>query len=331
MGDIAPADRLVTLPPGIPDLTLGWHANWWATVYLRHPNGPRAGLNWEYTESQLRFVLWWYSIRHDGRFGYQHGVRRLSKGTGKSPGASALSLTELLGPVRFAGIADTDVPLLEGNGDNGLPAGWVQIGRVIGKPVAMPLVQIAGVSESATANTMRHVRAMTGKNSRVVRDYHLDPGKTVIYTPGGGQLEVITSSAASAEGAEVTAAFLDEPEHWTPASGGVELAATIDRNLAKSRLKGDRDGERVGTRLRVGGGGHVRRLGRAGRRAHQVRREDPLRRPGSAPGHRPDRRGDRSARGSSSLTATRTGWTRRSSGTGSCRCGPARMRPAGST
>ena len=98
----------------------------------------------------------------------------------------------------------------------------------------MPLVQIAGVSESATANTMRHVRAMTAKNSRVVNEYNLDPGKTVIYTPAGGQLEVITSSAASAEGAEVTAAPSDEPEHWTPANGGVELAAAIDRNLAKS-------------------------------------------------------------------------------------------------
>jgi hypothetical protein len=54
MGEIAPADRLVTLPPGIPELTLGWIAIEWAATYLRHPNGPRAGLNWEYTESQVR-------------------------------------------------------------------------------------------------------------------------------------------------------------------------------------------------------------------------------------------------------------------------------------
>jgi hypothetical protein len=234
MQQIAPADRLVTLPDGIPGLTLGWHATWWASAYLRHPNGPRAGLSWEYTESQVRFLVHWYSLRLDGRWAYQHGVRRLSKGTGKSPVAAAMSLTELLAPVRFAGFAEMDVPFLEGTGNNGLPAGWVQIGRIIGKPVAMPLVQIAGVSESATANTMRHVRAMTAKNSKVVQEYHLDPGKTVIYTPSGGQLEIITSSAAAAEGAEVTAAFEDEPEHWTLASGGVDLAATIDRNLAKS-------------------------------------------------------------------------------------------------
>ena len=81
----APADRLVTLPEGLPDLTLGWHAKIWAATYLRHPNGPRAGLPWEYTDSQLVFVLWWYAIRPDGRWVYQHGVRRRSKGTGKAP------------------------------------------------------------------------------------------------------------------------------------------------------------------------------------------------------------------------------------------------------
>ena len=216
---IAPADRLVTLPQGIPELTLGWIAIEWAATWLKHPNGPRAGLNWGYTESQVRFILHWYSLRPDGRWVYQHGVRRWAKGAGKSPAAAALAMTELLAPVRLDRF-DPDKP-----------------GGVAGKPVAMPLVQVAGVSESATANTMRHIRAMTAKNSRVVKEYNLDPGKTVIYTPGGGQLEAITSSAASAEGAEVTCALEDEPEHWKPANGGVDLAAVLDRNLAKSNSR----------------------------------------------------------------------------------------------
>lgn len=216
---IAPADRLVTLPHGIPELTLGWLAIEWAATWLKHPNGPRAGMNWEYTESQVRFILHWYSLRPDGRWVYQHGVRRWAKGAGKSPAAAALGMTELLAPVRL---------------DKFDPS---QPGGVRGKPVAMPLVQIAGVSESATANTMRHIRAMTAKNSRVVKEYGLDPGKTVIYTPSGGQLEAITSSAASAEGAEVTCALEDEPEHWKPANGGVDLASVLDRNLAKSNSR----------------------------------------------------------------------------------------------
>jgi hypothetical protein len=203
-------------------LTLGWEALWWAREYLRHPDGPRAGLPWEYTEGQQLFVLWWYALRPDLRWMFQHGVRRHSKGTGKSPSAGALALTELLAPVRFSHLCTVD---------DDDPRTW---GGVRGKPVDMPLVQVAGVSESATANTMRHVRAMTSKKSKVVRACHLDPGKTVIYTPNGGQLEQITSSASAAEGALVTFAVEDEPELWRPGNGGVDLAAVLDRNLAKS-------------------------------------------------------------------------------------------------
>lgn len=98
----------------------------------------------------------------------------------------------------------------------------------------MPLVQIAATSESQTANTNRMVRAMMPKGSRLVRDYDLDPGKTVTYTGSGGQLEIITSSASAAEGALTTFAVLDESELWIPTNGGIDLAAVIDRNLAKS-------------------------------------------------------------------------------------------------
>jgi hypothetical protein len=207
MQQIAPADRLVTLPPGIPELTLGWEAIRWATTYLRHPDGPRAGERWDFIESQARFLLWWYAIGPDGRWLFEHGVRRLSKGSGKSPFAGVVSLIELLAPVRLAHF-DANAP-----------------GGVVGKPVAMPLVQIAATAESQTANTMRVVRALTAKNSKVVREYGLDPGKTIIYTPNGGELQVITSSAAAAEGALATFTVEDEalslgtviptPEGWT--------------------------------------------------------------------------------------------------------------------
>ena len=219
MQQIAPADRLVTLPGGIPELTLGWEAIRWASTYLRHPDGPYAGQRWDFVESQARYLLWWYAIGPDGRWLFEHGVRRLSKGSGKSPFAGVVSLIELLAPVRVARF-DAAAP-----------------GGVIGKPEPMPLVQIAATSESQTANTMRVVRALTAKNSKVVRDYNLDPGKTVIYTPSGGQLEVITSSAAAAEGALATFAVEDETEHWKPANGGPDLAGTIDRNLAKSNSR----------------------------------------------------------------------------------------------
>ena len=78
----------------------------------------------------------------------------------------------------------------------------------------------------------------SSKGSRLVKDHDIDPGKTVMYPPGGGQLEVITSSAAAAEGAMPTYCVLDETEHWRPANGGVELAQVLSRNLAKTGVAG---------------------------------------------------------------------------------------------
>ncbi len=173
--------------------------------------------------------LWWYALTPEGRWIYDYGVRRLAKGSGKSPGAASWSLLELCGPVR---------PALDDLGQLQHDDDFPDIpGAVLGRSVMMPLVQIAATSENQTANTMRQVRAMTSKKSKVVQEFGLDPGKTVIYTPSGGQLEVITSSASAAEGAETTAAVLDETEHWIPSNGGPDLASVIDRNLAKSNSR----------------------------------------------------------------------------------------------
>jgi hypothetical protein len=210
------ADGVDTLPAGLPARTLGWGVIRHASKYLRQPNGPKAGKLWTPIDSQARFLLWWYALDEDGRWLFHHAVRRLSKGSGKSPFAAVWALEELVGPVRLDDF-DPKAP-----------------GGCVGKPTDMPLVQIAATAESQTANTMRMVRAMASKGSRLQVDYNIDVGKTVFYTPTGGQLEVITSSANAAEGAEVTAAVEDETEHWIPANGGPTLAATLDRNLAKS-------------------------------------------------------------------------------------------------
>jgi hypothetical protein len=214
------ADGQSTLPPGLPKLTLGWGVISHATRFLIQPNGPLAGRPWVPTDGQARFLLWWYAVDEDGRWLFHHGVRRLAKGSGKSPFAAVLSLEELVGPVRLHDF-DSKVE-----------------GGCVGRPVDMPLVQIAATAESQTANTMRMVRAMAAKKSRVVTEYGIDVGKTVFYTPAGGQLEIITSSASAAEGAEVTFAVEDETEWWVPANGGPTLAGVIDRNLAKSSSRG---------------------------------------------------------------------------------------------
>lgn len=214
--EVAPRDRLITLPEGLPKLTLGWEALRFAADYLVHPNGIRSGLPWMYTPGQARFLLWWYAVDEDGQWLFYHGARRLSKGSGKSPFAGAYALTEFCGPVRLYDF------------DPNLPGGCK------GRRVDMPLVQIAATSEKQTANTMRQVRAMAPKGSRIVQDFLLDPGRTRYNMLPEGTLETITSSVASAEGAEATAIVADETEHWLPANGGPELSATLIDNLTKS-------------------------------------------------------------------------------------------------
>jgi hypothetical protein len=211
-----PASRLSTLPPGEPALTLGFEAAAWAHRWLVQPNGPRAGQQFKLTLDQFRFLLWWYALDAEGHWLFNHGARRLAKGSGKSPFAAVLALIEFCGPVRLDRFDDR-VP-----------------GGCRGKPVDMPLVQIAATAESQTANTMRMVRAFAPKGSKVVQEYHLDPGKTRYYRLPEGTLEVITSSATAAEGAEASFVVGDETEHWKPSNGGPDLAAVLQDNLAKS-------------------------------------------------------------------------------------------------
>lgn len=200
----------------MPSLTLGYEAIRWAGKYLRQPNGPRAGQRFSFTMSQVRFLLHFYALNPDGSWVYRRAVRRLAKGSGKSPFAALMALVELCAPVRL---------------DH-----WDEHahGGVVGRPVSMPWVVIAATTEAQTENTMRMVRAFAPKGSRVVKEYGLEPGLTQYNVAAGGKLHILTGSSSSAEGGEFTFAVGDEPEHWTPARNGPEFAATLADNLAKS-------------------------------------------------------------------------------------------------
>jgi hypothetical protein len=206
-------DPVLTLPD-LPALSLAPHVEAWCVRWLRQPDGPDEGGPWSFTREQRRFLWCWYGIDDRGRFLWSRGVIRRAKGWGKSPIAAALALAELCGPVRFGGLDAA--------------------GQPVAVSVPSPWVQIAGVSEKQTGNTMSMVLAMVAE-SPVVAEYGLDLGLTRIYTMGGGKLEPITAAAATAEGARPTFAILDEPHHWLEANGGHNLAEVIRRNLAKVR------------------------------------------------------------------------------------------------
>lgn len=211
-----PSSRLDTLPVGVPQRTLGDAVAEWMHTWLIQPNGPRAGKPFRLTLRQYRFLVWWYALDDQAQWLFQSGARRQAKGSGKSPFAAALCIAEFCGPVRLERF------------DDRVPGGCV------GKPVQMPLVQIAATAESQTANTMRMVRAFAPKGSAIAEEYFLDPGKTRYYKAPEGTLEIITSSATAAEGAEASFIVGDETEHWKPANGGPDLWNTLEDNLAKS-------------------------------------------------------------------------------------------------
>jgi len=224
-GSVAPTDRLITLPPGSPELSLGCAAAWWAMHNLVQPNGPNAGQLWRPTPGQLRFLDWWYAVDEQARWLFHHAVRRLAKGSGKSPFAAVWALLEFLGPVRVKDISDRPEKC---------PYCSEKHRVVIGTPVDMPLVLIAATAESQTSNTMRMIRAFAPKRSELVAKYDLDPGKTQYYRQPEGELKVITSSYMAAEGAEPTAQVADETEYWVPTNGGIDLFDTLVDNATKS-------------------------------------------------------------------------------------------------
>lgn len=217
-GWTAPGDRLVTLPQfpvgHIP--TLGFGVVDWVERSLVQPNGPNAGKAFRYQPDQVNFLLWAYALDRDARWLFNHLVRRLAKGSGKSPFAATYALAEFLGPVRLERFDDR------------------VLGGCVGRPETLPWVQIAATAESQTTNTMRFIRAFCPKNGQLARDYDIDVGKTKFYRLPEGTLEVITASFTAAEGAQTTAAIGDETEHWLPGNQGPEFMSTISDNLAKT-------------------------------------------------------------------------------------------------
>lgn len=210
------ADAVTTLPTREPEHSLGWGVLRWCSEFIRQPDGPEAGGRWKFTPEQVRFVVWWYALDGRGRWLYSRGVLRRPKGWGKSPVVGALALAELCGPVRFDGWTYDDQGVLLGKST---PAAWVQL---------------AGVSEKQTTNTMSMVLAMVAE-SPIVEEYGLDVGLTRIFTAAGGRLEPITASAPTAEGARPTFVVQDETHHWTESNNGTDLDRVNRRNLGKSR------------------------------------------------------------------------------------------------
>lgn len=200
--------------------TLGWLVLAWSHAYLPSPADETQPL--VYTDEQARRILRWFEIDPTtGEFVYETLVLEEAKGFGKSPFAASLAIAGLVGPVCFDG--------------------WDARGEPVGVPWGTgerppPWNQIAAVSEDQTDNTYGAAYSMLVANDgRAADALGIDAGRTRLYLRDRpGRLEPVTASAGSREGQRLTdPAILDETHLWNPRNGGVKLARTLRRNLAK--------------------------------------------------------------------------------------------------
>lgn len=195
--------------------SLGWDVAEWIESTLTVPDGEQQGSPLHLTDEQLAFIVRLYRL--DSKTGRRRDYRRAClvrpKGWGKSPFLAAVALAELAGPV--------------------VPDGFDADGEPVGRPRATPWIQVASVSEDSTDNTWSSLYQMAQDGSIADHVPGFDVGITRIFLPGGGRCEPVASASGSREGQRITFSVMDETHLWIPSNGGVKLAATLRRNLAK--------------------------------------------------------------------------------------------------
>jgi hypothetical protein len=199
--------------------SLGWSLlEWWADV-LPSPRDQSEPLI--FTDEQAQILVDWYMFDPSTlRFVYRRGCSRRAKGWGKSPVEAAKAIAALAGNVRPDGFDAHGEPVGRPWGRKGDPNPWIQI---------------AAVSEDQTDNTYSVLYELLTANDGAAADtLRIDVGLTRCYLRDRpGKLEPVTASAGSREGQPITDATLDETHLWTPTNGGVRLARTLRRNVAK--------------------------------------------------------------------------------------------------
>lgn len=193
----------------LPEKTLGWQILGWCSSYLKNEDGER----WKFTNEQARFILWWYAVDCRGRFTYRTGVLQRLKGFGKDPVAAALSLVEMLGPVRFSH--------------------WGSDGQPVGKAQRSPWVTVNAVSQSQTRNTSNVLKWMA--SDKLIKEFDLVIGvEQAVALSGRASILFSASSYRAIEGNRPTFSILNETQHWVEGNHGVQMFETLEGNLTKS-------------------------------------------------------------------------------------------------
>jgi hypothetical protein len=214
----------------------------WVEAHCVIPDGFRKGAPFILYEFQLTYFGNFYLVRGDAEwvpsdpvlgptFVYRRGLLVGPQKLGKGPHTAAHVCLEGVGPALFAGWAGKD----EGYtcADHGCGCGW-EYPYDVGEPKGMrwptPLIQITAFSEEQTDNIYDALRPMIEEGP--LADVIPKTGEEFIRLPGGGRIDVVTSSHQSRLGQRVTFVPQDEVGIWTAQNKMVKVADTQYRGLA---------------------------------------------------------------------------------------------------
>lgn len=214
----------------------------WIDAHCVIPDGFRRGRRWRLYDFQFRYLANFYLVRGEARwvpedpvlgpaFVYRRGLLVDPQKKGKSPLTAAHICLEAVGPALFAGWAGRD----DGYAcaDHGCRCGWefpYESGDPMGMPWPTPLIQITALSEEQTDNVYDALRPMIELGP--LGDVIPKTGEEFIRLPGGGRIDVVTSSAQSRLGQRVTFVPQDEVGLWTASNKMARVADTQYRGLA---------------------------------------------------------------------------------------------------
>lgn len=210
----------------------------WVEQHCVVPDGFQRGERFELVPWQAWALLNFYRLKLDAKVGqlapafhYRRGQIVLPQKAGKAPYTAAHICVEGVGPALFAGWAAGGETW--DCRDYGCGCGWLyeyDPGEAMGQPWPTPLIQITATSEDQTENVYDALRPMIDDGP--LHELIPKTGEEFIRLPGGGRIDVVTSSAKSRLGQRVTYCPQDETGTWVPATGMQKVAEIQRRGLA---------------------------------------------------------------------------------------------------
>lgn len=193
----------------LPEHTLGWEKLAWDGMWLRDS---KTGSAWKWTDEQARFWLWFYALDETGRPLHDTAVLQRLKGWGKDPMAAGGAISSCFAPLTF---------------DH-----WGNDGQPVGHEEENAWVQVVAVSLEQTKNTMKLLPGLLPADTRT--RYGIQLGKLNMWAMGDSrQIEAVTSSPLTLEGARPTFVIRNETQNWNSSNGGHDMDGVLSGNAAK--------------------------------------------------------------------------------------------------